>query len=654
MQYPSLRVPLLATVATTSFLLSSAAQNAAAQKPTAAGDGGAKAAKAADDTAGLPPFLLLVPGGTVKFGLDAERFAAAACQVVNPTQPDKAVALAATKVTDAMKKTSSTLGPREVKVESFLLAKWNVKCSEYDLHVASMRKAGVKARAPFLQWSVGRKDDLEKHLEEIAKQFPKDPLGPVYFWEQNGGELPYAMKDADGKPTDEHPVTGITFPMANEFAGRYGFRLPVEAEWMRAARGDGTNVWPCADPKNPATDRYTEDLLKTLGMYGAREKVLKPTGKIAGAVGPFGHLDMFGQVWQFMGDLGYGPINGADPFAAEWQKLQKNKTFGPLLTAPPVWKDDKAIAKGGSYLSAGEPIQLLLDGRAPVQTIEVLDSLGFRLAKSLKPGYDAVFSALRGSFSRLRFAVDQDVDLQNQIGAERYELGPTGFPSDYQTVSFAPLNWLGREKGMDLPKLLEKSQQVPMPFGVLMTTTKLADAAVPPGLYLLMYRAEGVPKELVEAVKAGQKAIAAAEKRGDSPNPDADDKKKNAWKDVVQSFGLTEKDLTDAAFADGKVPFVRVDELTIPTDQNHFVLAGSDGKPVAALPATGKPASGAPFVPTFAFEGDKAGKAIAKFKVCVPLLAGNTKKVADFDLSLTLDRDVPGAAAPWRLPAAAK
>ncbi|MBL8753466.1 MAG: SUMF1/EgtB/PvdO family nonheme iron enzyme [Planctomycetes bacterium] len=651
MHISSLRVPMLATVSATTFLLGAAAQNAAASKPGPASNGAAKTDKPADDVAGLPPFLLMVPGGTVRMGLDAERFIAAASQVVNQAQPDKAASIAPAKLTEVMRRSASTLGPREVKVESFLLGKWNVKCSEYDLHVSAMRKAGVKQRAPFLQWSVGRKDDLEKRLEDIGKQYPKDPLGPVYYWEQNGGELPYAMLDSDGKPTEDHPVTGITFYDANEFAGRYGFRLPVEAEWMRAARGDGSNVWPGSDPKNPASDRYTEDLLKLLGMHGARDKKLKPTGKVATAAGPFGHQDMFGQVWQFMGDLGYGPINGPDPFAAEWQKIQKNKTIAPLLTSPPSWKDDKAIAKGGSYLSGGEPIQLLIDGRAPMQTVEVLESLGFRLAKSLKPGYDAVFSALRGSFSRVRFGIDQDVDLQNQVGAERYEIGPTGFPSDYQTVSFAPMNWLTKEKGLDLPKLLDKSQRTPMPIGVLMTTTKLVDAAVVPGLYLVMWREGGVPKELAEAVKAGQKALDAAAKRGDGDKPE-EDKRKNAWKEVVQAYGLTDKDLTDAAFADGKVPFVRVDELAIPTDQDYLVLAGSDGKPSAVLPASAKPAGGAPIVPSIAFEADKNGKAIAKFKVCVPVQLGAPKKTANFDLRITLDREVPSAAAPWRMPAA--
>src|SRR5690606_20968252 len=119
---------------------------------------------------------------------------------------------------------------------------------------------------------------------------------------------------------------------------------------------------------------FTSQLLKTLQMDNSRNQMIKPTGTVQAATGPFGHIDMYGQVWQFVADLGYDPINGKDAFSAEWKKVQKHKVAG-LIESPPVWKGNMALAKGGSYLSFQEPIQLMLDTRAPVGTIDVLESL---------------------------------------------------------------------------------------------------------------------------------------------------------------------------------------------------------------------------------------------------------------------------------------
>ena len=38
-------------------------------------------------------------------------------------------------------------------------------------------------------------------------------------------------------------------------------------------------------------------------------------------------------------------------------------------------------------------------------------------------------SLVRGVYNRAPFAAEQDVDLAGQVGAERYELGPDGFPT---------------------------------------------------------------------------------------------------------------------------------------------------------------------------------------------------------------------------------
>ena len=612
---------------------------------------------------GLPTFLLMVPGGTVEVGMTTEQLVAAACQAISPTRPAMAAKSAPEKLITAMKRTVSALGRQKVTVDAFLLARWPVKCAEYETYIRLRRQQNAKVRAPFGWWRFGCAEDYDTKLPEINQQFPKMKDGPVQFWERHGDDLPYKLQDEKGRSIADLPVTYVNYREANEFAGWLGMRLPTEVEWTRAGRGDGANVWPWAKAADPTTDVFTEDALKQLSIFTSRDQVLKAVGTVPAGTGPYGHLDMFGQVWQLVADLGYRPIRGADVFATEWKLLQKDKT-GAMLQSPPNWKDDKAIGKGGSYLSFQEPVQLLVDARAPVQTIDVMESLGFRLAKSLKPGYDVLYSKLHGFFNRGPFAADQEVDLAAQVGAERYELGANGFPTAYHAVSFAPVNWLSKEKGADLQKLLEKSETTPFLIGAFATTADLIDPAVPPGIYIVQYRKEGMPRELGDAIKTGHKELGAMgkskAKEGDKPEegaPEEKDKdkpgkeKKAGWREVIQRYGITEKDLETKEAAHG-LKFVRIDGVEVSTEHGCFLLlGGTDAKLVAAIPASNQtPVAGTPFPSELVLEADKKGKAIAKFRFGMPLQPQNGKKIVDFHFQVTLDRPAPTAETPWRLP----
>jgi formylglycine-generating enzyme required for sulfatase activity len=667
MHLHSLRVPVLATVSLGALLSGAGAQNGAKPSATVVPANGQAPRAAADDKLleGLPAFLKIVPAGTVDMGLDVDAFLAAACQVVSESKPEIAAKISPAKVTEAMRRIASVLGRRKVQVESFLLAVAPVRNAEYETWVAERRKAGQKMRAPFHWWRIGCKEDFNERLPDVNKSFPKMQNAPLLYWDRHGPELPYKVQDDKGRPIGDLPVTHVSWREANEFAGRYGMRLPTEAEWTRAARGDGTNAWPLGTSGDPASDRFTSDLLKKLQIYSSREQELKAVGTVQSAVGPFGHKDMFGQVWQFVGDLGYRAINGSDPFAAEWKKLQKDKT-GALLQAPPSWKDDRALAKGGSYLSAGEPIQLLIDTRAPVRTDDVMESLGFRLAKDLRPGFDYLYSMSRGSFNKGAFGIDQEIDLNGQVGAERYELDAAGYPTDYHAVSIAPVTWLSHEKNAELQRLLEKSMTTPMLIGAVACTSTLLEPAAPPGLYSLLYRKDGLPRDLVEAIKQGHRELAAmakakpkADAKADKPDGEGDGKdqkddkgKKASWRDLIARFGLTEKDIEGKDAADGNLKFLRYDGIEVPTDRDCFLLHGNDGKIVAWVPATNaKPAVGNLAPSTLAIEANDKGKAVAKFHFGVPLSQANNKRVANFTLRVVFDRGAPTAEQPWRLPA---
>jgi formylglycine-generating enzyme required for sulfatase activity len=649
MHLNSLRVPFL-VFASLAILVSPncraqniAKQGSASPAPAASNQPATKASSTNLDLTGLPTFLIPVPGGPVDLGLEAAQFIAAACQSISPEKPESAPKTGAENLKKAMNRSASVLGRRRVEVPTFLLAKFPVTNAQYARLVEARRKAGIKMRAPFHWWRFGCKDDYESKLEDIGKAFPKVEKAEVKFWELHGAELPFKLLDEKGRAIDDQPVVFVTWREANDFAGSIGMRLPMESEWTRAARGDGKQIWPVLKPEQG----YTEELLKMLRMTATADKITKPVGTTANAAGPFGHADMFGQVWQYVGNVGYHPINGRDAFAAEWKTLQKDKT-GQLVPNQPPWGDDKVVAKGGSWFSANEPIQLLIDARAPMTTDDEMESLGFRLAKSLKPGYDALFSALRGLFS-CNLASEQSVDLANQIGAERYELDATGFPTSFETVTFAPVNFLGHEKNGDLAKLVDKSEWAPMPIGVLLTTNKMAEPAVDAGLFSVYWRHEGVPRELTDAVKQGAKDLAAAAKKGDVKPEEKE--KKAGWREVIAKVGLTEKDLEGKDAADGIVKFVRVDTLEVPTDADRFVLFDQLGKPVASWKAGAKPVAGNAAPSTLVLGASSGNKMTVQIHADVPINQGNQKRVAEFQLEITLDREPSSADKPWRLPA---
>ncbi len=88
----------------------------------------------------------------------------------------------------------------------------------------------------------------------------------------------------------DHPITGVTWQQANDYAVWVGGRLPTEAEWEKACRGTAGSFYPWGD------GAPTENLANFFPNTGGTMPVgsYSPQGD-----SPYGAADMAGNVWEW-------------------------------------------------------------------------------------------------------------------------------------------------------------------------------------------------------------------------------------------------------------------------------------------------------------------------------------------------------------------
>ena len=142
----------------------------------------------------------------------------------------------------------------------------------------------------------------------------------------------------------DHPVTHVAFEDVLAYCDWRGVRLPTEAEWERAARGDGGRViYPWGNDREPGGEyrcNYWQgafpDDRQTLDGY----RGTAPVGQFA--PNPFGLYDMAGNVWEWCSDLYRHDYYASSP--------RKNPT-GPETSLDPAEPHvRKRVTRGGSFL----------------------------------------------------------------------------------------------------------------------------------------------------------------------------------------------------------------------------------------------------------------------------------------------------------------
>jgi len=115
-----------------------------------------------------------------------------------------------------------------------------------------------------------------------------------WAWREAGGIVrPRFWEDPawDQYLGPEQPVVGVSWYEADAFARFSGLRLPGEAEWERAARGDQGRRYPWGDEWVPGYAAHRGGKRHTL-----------PVRSIAENRSPWGLYDCAGNVWEWCAD----------------------------------------------------------------------------------------------------------------------------------------------------------------------------------------------------------------------------------------------------------------------------------------------------------------------------------------------------------------